>query len=432
MIDEIRNLLKKESFNNQWNTSRKHPPRKDVSKLIRTIESAKDAQLQLFFATEENNSIRCGLEVLKGDLSFRIRLAHSIREHISNMSLPDSLLLSEGATVCRLHDKLSANTQTRLNSANEFYEFLDTHLKTWIDEGFPTFALEERNRATIHRHEYNAFEHYLNEHNRDRSGKASSYLKAIELLEQMLQAEPYSFSDCVNLSSMQSVERLIELQEFVKSEAKKGTNTPWHLPDSSSYLRNGYCSAALTQLINFLPQHHHASKALDLLKSHTGSESELAKKLQQLKPEAPAHIAHDPASKDGKDRIRQVKTRIGQCAFREVILDIYNNRCCITGLDIPTVNRASHIIGWAERKDTRMDPRNGLCLSATYDAAFDRHLISLDDDYRIILSKEIKEHTSSESLQTYFLKKEGDAITLPDSYLPKKAYLEVHRSKGAF
>jgi putative restriction endonuclease len=79
-----------------------------------------------------------------------------------------------------------------------------------------------------------------------------------------------------------------------------------------------------------------------------------------------------------------------------------------------------------------MDPRNGLCLSATYDAAFDKHLISLDDDYRIILSKDLKDHTSSVSLQAYFLNKEGDAITLPTRYRPHTDYLAVHRAKGAF
>lgn len=44
-----------------------------------------------------------------------------------------------------------------------------------------------------------------------------------------------------------------------------------------------------------------------------------------------------------------------------------------------------------------MDPRNGLLLSATYDAAFDRNLISLDDYYRLILSKDLEDGYTSES-----------------------------------
>ena len=76
-----------------------------------------------------------------------------------------------------------------------------------------------------------------------------------------------------------------------------------------------------------------------------------------------------------------MKVRSNQHVFRKMILNIYNQSCCITGLNIPEVNRASHIIPWSEDQTIRLDPRNGLCLSATYDAAFDKYLISLDDDY---------------------------------------------------
>jgi putative restriction endonuclease len=172
---------------------------------------------------------------------------------------------------------------------------------------------------------------------------------------------------------------------------------------------------------------------MEMINQHDGDESELAQKLN-FEPTIPEGYVHDPKSQDGKDRIAEAKVRIGQRAFRKMILGNYNNRCCITGLDIPAVNRASHIIGWADSrgKSIRMDQRNGLCLSATYDAAFDRHLISLDDNYRIILSKEIKDHYSSQSVQAYFESKEGDEITLPHSYLPKKSYLQRHREKGVF
>jgi putative restriction endonuclease len=277
-----------------------------------------------------------------------------------------------------------------------------------------------------------AFENYLAEDNKDGSGKANSYLRAIDLLSEMLEAAPYDFKDCIDIWSVDSAEHLIKLRALVLEEQKKQDTSPWMRDGIPvSYLRDGHCSAALTQLIEFLPQHQHAETVLDILHRHQGDESELAAKLN-IDPTIPDGYVYNAQSKDGQDRIRKVKTRIGQRVFREVILDIYSNRCCVTGLDIRTVNRASHIIGWAERKDIRMDPRNGLCLSATYDAAFDKHLISLDDDYRMILSKDLKDHTSSASLQAYFLNKEGDAITLPTRYRPHTDYLAVHRAKGAF
>ena len=134
----------------------------------------------------------------------------------------------------------------------------------------------------------------------------------------------------------------------------------------------------------------------------------------------------------GQDVIRAVRVRSNQNVFRRMILKIYNKTCCVTGLNIPQINRASHIIPWAEDESKRLDPRNGLCLSATYDAAFDGNLISLDDDYRIILSKEIADYYTNKSVKEYFVKMDGKSITLPSSYFPHKDYLEQHRGKGSF
>ena len=33
-----------------------------------------------------------------------------------------------------------------------------------------------------------------------------------------------------------------------------------------------------------------------------------------------------------------------------------------------------------------------MCLSGTYDIAFDQHLISFDEDYRMIVCSEIRDH----------------------------------------
>lgn len=77
-------------------------------------------------------------------------------------------------------------------------------------------------------------------------------------------------------------------------------------------------------------------------------------------------------------------------------------------------------------------PNNGLYLSATYDAAFDRNIISLDDDYRIILSKNIRDYATNESVKKYFIKKEGSRINLPNRFKPNKDYIAVHREQGEY
>ena len=75
-----------------------------------------------------------------------------------------------------------------------------------------------------------------------------------------------------------------------------------------------------------------------------------------------------------------------------------------------------------------MNPENGLWLSATYDTAFDQHLISFDDDYRMILSKDIKEYYTSDVSKQYFQNYEGKQMELPSLYMPSKKLLEKHRS----
>lgn len=278
-----------------------------------------------------------------------------------------------------------------------------------------------------------AFEAHLYENNTVGSGKASSYLKSLEWLSKMLAFESYGFDDCTDIWGVQSIARIHALRERVLEEKQKRDTSPWvndQIP--VSYLRDGYCSSALTELIQYIPEFEHIQRVMETHKRYA-DDSELADKLN-FEPDIPNGYVQDPNSKDGQDRIREAKVRIGQAAFRKMILSNYQNRCCMTGLDIPTLNRASHIIGWADPKGKkiRMDPCNGLCLSATYDAAFDKHLVSLDEDHRIILSKDIKEHYTSKSVQIHFKSKEGHAITLPDSSHPKQSYLEVHRSKGDF
>ncbi len=277
-----------------------------------------------------------------------------------------------------------------------------------------------------------SFAAYLRSTNVDGSGKAASYLRALELMETMIRAVPLGFEDCCDIWAVASVERLIELRSLVLEEQRRQSMSPWVIEGIPvSYLRDGYCSAALTQLIEFLTQHSFTEKIFRLLDTYSGDETALAKTLN-ISPIIPADFVHDPEAKDGKERIQSIKARIGQNTFREVVLAVYQNRCCLTGIDLPEVNRASHIIGWAERAETRMDPRNGLCLSATYDAAFDRKLITFDDDFRLVLSKTIRERVASQSLKTHFLSKEGQQLDIPSRFSPLREYLEHHRKGGSF
>ncbi|CAA0096424.1 Uncharacterised protein [BD1-7 clade bacterium] len=270
-----------------------------------------------------------------------------------------------------------------------------------------------------------AFLTYLNATNIAGSGKASSYVRALDLLSEMLALSPFSFGDCIDIWHVHALNRIDELRMLVAAQQKKGIDSPWvshGIP--KSYLLSGFCQAALTSYRQFLVEQAFESSLVGLYERGTEDGQVVSLRLQE-------QIALYDVG-EGEDVVRQTKVRLNQNVFRKMILGIYDNACCITGLNIPEINRASHIVPWAEDAKKRLDPSNGLCLSATYDAAFDRNLISLDDDYRLIVSKEISDHYTNQSVSEYFLSKEGQVISLPSRFLPDKRCLEKHRDRGDF
>ena len=85
---------------------------------------------------------------------------------------------------------------------------------------------------------------------------------------------------------------------------------------------------------------------------------------------------------------RLVVQRVGQDIFRRGLLEYWDGRCAITGLDVPDLLRASHIKPWADC-DTdaeRLDVFNGLLLAPHLDAAFDSGFITVADDGTVLLS----------------------------------------------
>jgi putative restriction endonuclease len=122
-----------------------------------------------------------------------------------------------------------------------------------------------------------------------------------------------------------------------------------------------------------------------------------------------------------------VKIRRQQAFFRKAVLGSYGFRCCLSGNPVPELLRASHIVPWSKSEAHRANPRNGLCLAATFDAAFDRALITLDDDFCVLLSPRLKTFLPNPELERTFLEVEGQRITLPEKNLPDLALISEHR-----
>ena len=85
---------------------------------------------------------------------------------------------------------------------------------------------------------------------------------------------------------------------------------------------------------------------------------------------------------------RSTVQRIGQDLFRAALLDYWRGRCCVTGLDLPPLLRASHIKPWAacDSDDERLDVFNGLLLAPHIDALFDGGWISFQDDGQLLMA----------------------------------------------
>jgi HNH endonuclease len=132
-----------------------------------------------------------------------------------------------------------------------------------------------------------------------------------------------------------------------------------------------------------------------------------------------------PQGPSEKESIR--KTRIHQAFFRDAILSSYEQTCCITGLRIPEILIASHIVPWSVSKKLRTDPRNGLCLSATFDRLFDRGLLTLSDTFTVIVSsslRSLKDKRTENLVCTYH----GSPMIRPHRFMPEQDHLEWHRS----
>ncbi len=129
--------------------------------------------------------------------------------------------------------------------------------------------------------------------------------------------------------------------------------------------------------------------------------------------------------KDGKEREAIVKMRVNQSFFRKMILASYNNMCCITGISISDLLVASHIIPWSIDIKNRMNPKNGICLNVLHDKAFDKGLITITPDYKIMISPQLKNNRNKFS-ELFFLKYEESKIILPQRFFPDIEFLKYH------
>ncbi|EEP92708.1 HNH endonuclease [Yersinia kristensenii] len=165
---------------------------------------------------------------------------------------------------------------------------------------------------------------------------------------------------------------------------------------------------------------------LELNENSEVFEQQCQQAMSQL--EKPVIKLFDSGIKDfsGKERTTIIKARVGQQLFRKNVLQVYENRCCITELEEPTLLVASHIRPWSHSAEHRLNPSNGLCLSSLHDRAFDQGLITFNEHLEMVLSPQIKKLKSSISEEN-FAKYEGRKLRLPVQFFPDEGQMAYHR-----
>jgi hypothetical protein len=139
-----------------------------------------------------------------------------------------------------------------------------------------------------------------------------------------------------------------------------------------------------------------------------------------------------PEIAEGRTVTATVQVRVNQVRFRRAVLASYTARCCISGLAVPQLLIASHIVPWSMDAQNRLNPQNGLCLSALHDKAFDVGLITVLPNYTVRVSKALSgsdlDGFTKQALTSY----DGRAIALPERFKPNPCFLEAHASRFGF
>ncbi len=132
---------------------------------------------------------------------------------------------------------------------------------------------------------------------------------------------------------------------------------------------------------------------------------------------------------EGLTREALIRVRVNQGFFRAAVLAAYDVRCCITGLATPQLLTASHIVPWSIDATNRTNPRNGLCLNAIHDRAFDCGLLTVTPQFLVKISPKLRKTRTDKAAQRFLHEYEGVTISLPRRFVPSTDFLRYHNEE---
>lgn len=156
-----------------------------------------------------------------------------------------------------------------------------------------------------------------------------------------------------------------------------------------------------------------------------GSDENYYSSLQQL-------VLNDPEVKYKRIEIlSEEDVFVRSHLFKRYIPQVYNDTCAVTGMQIKSTFNynfvdACHIVPFSVSHDDKVT--NGLALCPNMHRAFDRGLITVDDNYQILVSKAIKDNLDH---PYSFSQLEKRKLILPhnEQYFPSLENLAWHRKE---
>ena len=140
-------------------------------------------------------------------------------------------------------------------------------------------------------------------------------------------------------------------------------------------------------------------------------------------------IDSEPIDQERRVKAMLVNRTIRDAAFRGQVIAAYDGRCAVTGLRMingggKAEAQAAHI--WAVKDGGPDTVRNGIALSATVHWLFDRHLISLSDDHRLLVA-----HNRVPSELRQMFARQLDRVLLPSNpaHHPHPGFIRRHRDR---
>jgi putative restriction endonuclease len=120
-------------------------------------------------------------------------------------------------------------------------------------------------------------------------------------------------------------------------------------------------------------------------------------------------------------------TRLGQGAFRKLVLDAYGRRCAVSGEHTVPVLEASHIMPFA---DVRLhEVTNGLALRSDIHTLFDQGYVTVTPDYRFLVSDRLRDDfDNGEVYYEYARQRPGILLPKDRDNFPSREHLEWHAS----